>query len=120
VAWDGSASRFSDSQYESSCVLDRKVCGGQAAEMPAKSRCSLPIREPGGSVNPDALAAAAARVNQVQACPAAVSAAKARLRSAYKSAGKEPPASIAASRPPRMSFEQVRASRLREWLLAGR
>lgn len=114
MAWNGDASNYTDAQYEAACVLDRKACG-QAG--PAKTRCSLPIKAPGSDkVDPDGLAAAAQRVDSVKACPAAVSAAKGRLRSAYKSLGKEPPPSLKASGP-RMSFEQARS---REWLLTGR
>lgn len=114
MAWSGDASNYTDAQYESACVLDRKVCGDSS---PPKSRCSLPIKAPGSDkVDPDGLAAAAQRVDSVKACPAAVSAAKGRLRSAYKALGKEPPSSLKASAP-RMSFEQART---RTWLLSGR
>jgi hypothetical protein len=116
MAWDGAASNYSDSQYQAACVLDRKVCGDEG---PPKSRCSLPIKAPGSdSVDPDGLAAAAQRVGSVQACPAAVSAAKAKLRSAYKTLGKEPPPSLKASAP-RMTFEQARQAQTTRWLLNG-
>jgi HK97 family phage prohead protease len=93
--WDGSAGRFTDQQYERSCILDRKVCGGDWASAPPKTRCSLPIREPGGELSRAGVHAAAARLNQVKsACPAAVSAAKGRLRSAYKQLGEEAPDSL--------------------------
>lgn len=92
--WDGAASRFTDEQYERSCVLDRKVCGGEMMEMSPKQRCSLPIKEPGGEINRNAVHAAAARISQVEACPEAISAAKSKLRSAYKAMGEEPPDSL--------------------------
>lgn len=52
--WDGSASRFTDEQYERSCLIDR---GG---DDPPKTRCSLPVLEPNGDLNVVALAGAAA------------------------------------------------------------
>jgi HK97 family phage prohead protease len=97
-SWDGSAGRFTDSQYESSCVLDRKVCGGEWADKPPKTRCSLPIKEPGGEINRAGVHAAAARINQVDACPQAIASAKAKLRSAYKSLGEDPPDSLSSSK----------------------
>lgn len=90
-SWDGDAANYSDSAYERACVLDRSVCGSEA---PPKSRCSLPILDPAGKLNETGLAQAAARLNQVQACPAAKTAAAMKLRAAYKRAGKEPPASL--------------------------
>src|SRR4051794_10393753 len=51
--WDGSPSRFTDAEWQRSCVLDR---GGDA---PPKQRCSLPIREPDGTLNRNAVQAAA-------------------------------------------------------------
>jgi|SRR6516162_3716910 len=93
--WDGSAGRFSDEQYQRSCVLDRKVCGGDMASAPPKTRCSLPIREPNGDLNRNGVHAAAGRIGSVtNACPEAISSAKAALRSAYSQLGEEPPASI--------------------------
>ena len=47
-------SAFSDEQYQASCLIDR---GGDA---PPKTRCSLPVREPGGTLNRGAMGAAAA------------------------------------------------------------
>ena len=52
--WDGSPARFSDEEYQRSCLIDR---GG---DMPMKERCSLPVLEPNGDVNANALGAAAA------------------------------------------------------------
>lgn len=95
--WDGSASRFSDQQYAASCILDRAKCGAKWKTAPAKERYSLPIKEPNGTLNRNAVHAAASRIGQVQACPAAISAAKASLRSAYKTLGEDAPASLGAS-----------------------
>ena len=52
--WNGDASRFEDDEYKRSCLIDR---GGDA---PVKERCSLPVLEPNGDVNANALGAAAA------------------------------------------------------------
>jgi HK97 family phage prohead protease len=52
--WVGSPARFEDDEYKRSCLIDR---GG---DMPVKERCSLPVLEPNGDVNANALAAAAA------------------------------------------------------------
>jgi HK97 family phage prohead protease len=93
-AWDGSPSRFTDEQYARSCVLDRAKCSEAGRELPAKQRYSLPIREPGGGLNADAVHAAAARINQVQACAEAIASAKAALRRAYGQLGEEAPDSI--------------------------
>ena len=53
-AWDGSPSRFTDEEYQRSCLIDR---GGDA---PVKERCSLPVLEPNGDINTNALGSAAA------------------------------------------------------------
>lgn len=98
-SWDGSAGRFTDEQYESSCVLDRKVCGGEWADKPPKTRCSLPIKEPGGELSRAGVHAAAARIGQVKdACAEAIASAKAKLRSAYKTLGEDPPDSLSSSK----------------------
>lgn len=55
--WDGSAERFTDEQFQASCLID----GG--GDVPAKTRCSLPVLEPDGSLNVNALASAAGAVN---------------------------------------------------------
>lgn len=55
--WDGSASRFTDEQYLRSCLIDR---GGDA---PPKERASLPVLEPNGDLNANALGAAAAALS---------------------------------------------------------
>ena len=52
--WDSSASRFSDEEYEASCVVVRQ------GEAPIKERASLPVLEPDGALNVEALHRAAA------------------------------------------------------------
>lgn len=88
--WDGSASRFSDQQWKTSCILHK--CDGME-----KSCHSLPIKEPGGQLSRAGVHAAAGRLNQVDAPDAAKAAAKRALRSAYKQLGEEPPESIASA-----------------------
>ena len=56
-AWDGSASRFPSTEaYCSSCLIDLNEAGKDKTQ----SNCKLPIREPGGAINKNALGAAAA------------------------------------------------------------
>lgn len=90
--WDGSASRFNDSQWKNSCILDR----GEGFTT-AKTRYALPIKEPNGDLSRAGVHAAAARLNQVDASDAAKSAAKGKLRAAYGQLDEDPPESIAAS-----------------------
>lgn len=82
--WDGSASRFTPEQWKASCILH--VCDGLE-----KSCHKLPIREPGGALSRAGVHAAAARINQVDAPPAAIATAKGHLRGAYKELGEEAP-----------------------------
>jgi HK97 family phage prohead protease len=96
--WDGSAGRFTDEEYQRSCVLDRKACGGDMADAPPKTRCSLPIKEPNGDINRNGVHAAAGRIGSVtNACPEAIASAKAALRSAYKQLGEDAPSSLGGS-----------------------
>ncbi len=95
--WDGSPSRYSDSEYAKACVLDRADCGASGAELPAKERYSLPIAAPGNGVgNPDAggVHAAAGRLSQTNACPAAKKAAAKRLATAYGKIGEDVPPKV--------------------------
>lgn len=96
--WDGSASRFTDQQWAQACVLDMGDCSAAGKQMTAKMRHKLPIREPNGTVNVNALGAAAAALagarSPLVACPAAKTAAANRLLAAYRSAGMKPPDSL--------------------------
>jgi HK97 family phage major capsid protein len=74
MAWDGSASRFTDEQYARSCILDRGPDAG-----PAKQRYSLPVRDPDGTLNCDGVASARAMVGKVKASPELIAAARAKL-----------------------------------------
>lgn len=54
--WDGSASRWPDAKsYADSCLIVRKHEGELT-----KDDCALPIKEPNGDINKNALGAAAA------------------------------------------------------------
>lgn len=96
--WDGSAARFQDDQWARSCVLDLADCSESARGMHAKMRYKLPIREPGGAINANALGAASAALagarSPLKACPAAKTAAAKRLLAAYRQAGMTAPDSL--------------------------
>ena len=89
--WDGSSSRFDDEQWQRSCILDR---GSQFDT--AKTRYAFPVLEPNGDLNVNGMHAAAARLNQAQASPAARAAAARRLLRYYRQAGEDPPPSLMA------------------------
>lgn len=94
--WDGSASRFDDTQWRRSCVLDRADCG-DASGMSAKERYSLPVREPNGTLNRNGVHAAAGGrgVSRVNACSAAKKKAAGRLVRFYRGPlGEDPPESL--------------------------
>lgn len=82
--WDGSASRFdTPASYCSSCLIDENEGGAKV-----KALCHLPVKEPSGEVNVNALGAAAAalaggRGGGVQAKPASKAAAARKLRGLY-------------------------------------
>lgn len=91
--WDGSAARFTDDEYQRSCLIDR---GG---DTPVKERCSLPVLEPNGDLNVNALGAASAALRGARGglndVPAAQKAAAARkLVRYYRQANMTPPPGI--------------------------
>lgn len=91
MAWDGSASRFTDAEYRQAAA----ACdpGGTA-----KEACFLPHHDPGGALNRDGLAAAAGRVSSLAGhSAAAVAKAKAHLRGHYRQLGKPVPDNLAAT-----------------------
>lgn len=93
--WDGSPSRFTDEQYQRSCLIDR---GG---DQPAKERCSLPVREPDGTINVHALGAAAgalagARGGLRNVSPDQKAAAARKLIRMYREAEMDPPPGLTA------------------------
>jgi hypothetical protein len=85
--WDGSASRFTDEEWERSCILDRGT-----GNTP-KERYALPVREPDGTINIRALHAARAVLHGarggVRAPAAAKAAAERKLDRLYREAGLE-------------------------------
>lgn len=90
--WDGSASRFTDEEWQRSAVVDR------GAEFnTAKERYAVPILEPNGDLNRAAVHNAAARINQVDAPASAISAGKRKLVAAYRRLDEEAPDSLTAS-----------------------
>lgn len=89
-AWDPTADRFTDDEYQQSCLID---LGGDA---PAKERCLLPLLEPNGDLNANALTAAAHALTgrASQLAPAAKAAAARRLVRFYRQADMTPPPSL--------------------------
>lgn len=86
--WNGDASRFTLEQYRRSCLITGET----------KEACHLPVREPNGDLNKNALGAAAAALagarGGVQASPAQKAAAARTLRRLYAQAGMTPPDSL--------------------------
>jgi hypothetical protein len=94
-AWDGSPGRFTDDQYRASALFCRG--GGQ----PPKQDCSLPVLEPDGTLNVNALGAAAAALAGARGGVANASreqkaAAARKLVRYYNAAKMEPPPSLRA------------------------
>lgn len=91
--WNGSAARFEDDEYKRSCLIDR---GG---DTPVKERCSLPVLEPNGDLNANALGAAAAALSGARGGLRGVSSAQKataarKLIRYYAQAGMDPPPSL--------------------------
>lgn len=91
--WDGSASRYTPEQWKASCLIDT----GEG-DPDSKGRYKLPVKEPGGAVNANAVHAAAAALaggrGGVQASPAAKKAAARKLVSLYRELKEDVPPSI--------------------------
>lgn len=98
-SWDGSAGRFTDEQWARSCILDMGLCSAAAKQMTPKQRYKLPILEPNGDLNANALGSAAGALNDartpLKACPAAKTAAARKLRGAYNTAKLDVPEHVA-------------------------
>lgn len=94
--WDGSASRWPDTaSFCKSCLIDLNEAGKDKVQ----SNCKLPIREPNGDVNSNALGAAAAALAGARGGlkgvpPAAKKAAARKLRAAYGEAKMDVPDSL--------------------------
>ncbi len=79
--WDGDASNYdSPDAYCSACLVDENDGGGPKT----KSKCHLPVKEPGGAYNRVALGQAAARLAQTSIPPAAKKAAARKLIGIYR------------------------------------
>lgn len=91
--WDGSASRFTIQQWRASCLIDTGV-----GDPDTKGRYKLPVQEPDGTLNTNAMHAAAAALvggrGGVQASPAAKKAAARKLVRLYGQANETPPPSL--------------------------
>jgi hypothetical protein len=93
--WDGSASRWPDAaSYCKSCLIKRQHDGELS-----KDDCSLPIREPGGDINSNALGPALGALNGARGglksvSPADRKAAARKLASAYREAQMDIPDSL--------------------------
>jgi len=87
-----SQSDYTDEQYQRACLIDR---GGNGT---AKERCSLPVREPDGTLNRNGVHAAAAALagchGGVKASPEQKRAAARKLVSLYHEIGDPVPDSI--------------------------
>lgn len=97
-SWDGSEGRFTDEQWARSCILDMSDCSAAAKQMTAKQRYKLPILEPNGDLNANALGSASGALGgartPLRACPAAKRAAARRLVRAYDSAKLDAPENV--------------------------
>lgn len=91
--WDGSESRFTIEEWKRSTLIDTG-----AGDPNTKARYKLPVREPNGDLNANALGAAAASLNGarggVKASPAQKKAAARKLLGYYRQADMNPPASL--------------------------
>ena len=95
--WDGSASRWKDAQsYAKSCLINLNTGDPDTW---TKDNCKLPIREPNGDLNTNAMSSAAAVLNGGMGGlkgvpPAAKKKAVRDLIKAYDEAGEDPPKSL--------------------------
>ncbi|HEY3559651.1 MAG TPA: hypothetical protein VGL05_19415 [Kribbella sp.] len=88
-AWSGfSQSDYDDAQWKSACLIDK-------GEGDGKSRYALPVKEPDGTLNRNAVHAAASRIGQVQVDAAKKKAAAKKLVSLYRNQlDEDPPESL--------------------------
>ena len=88
-------SAFDDAQYARSCVYDRNKCSSDWSGKPAKQRYSLPVREPSGTLNRNAVHSAVGRIGQVSGgCDAAKKSAANALARCYGAMGEDTPDSL--------------------------
>jgi HK97 family phage prohead protease len=88
--WDGSPARFSDEEYERSCLVCR------SGDEPPKTRCSLPVLEPNGDLNVQGMHAAASRLSQTSLSTQEKAMAARKLVRYYRQARETPPPSLLA------------------------
>ncbi len=89
--WDGDASNYDTADdFCSACLVDENDGGGPKT----KSKCHLPVREPGGAYNRVALGQAAARLAQTSIPPAAKKAAARKLVALYARFDLDMPSSL--------------------------
>ena len=81
--WDGSASRYADTGAFCDACLINENDGPRSGWVQAK--CHLPVKEPDGTYNKNAIRNALARIGQVQS--AGKAAALSKLRALAKQAG---------------------------------
>lgn len=89
--WDGSASGYTDEEWFQATLIHTN------GDSRVKSDNKLPIYTPGGALSRAGVHAAAGRLNQTDAPPAAIAAAKTKLRGAYKQLDEDPPEAIVAA-----------------------
>lgn len=82
AAWDGNEGRFTIEQWKRSTLIDT----GEG-DPDTKQRYKLPVREPDGAYNRNAIRNALARIGQVQAPADAKAAALRKLQALKKQAG---------------------------------
>lgn len=89
ASWDGSSSRFTIEQWRRSCLIH------PPSESDSKDDYKLPVREPDGTLNRNAVHAAAGRIHSLKGVPAdAVNSAAKKLVSLYRQLEEEPPAEL--------------------------
>jgi hypothetical protein len=95
AAWDGSASNYEDAaSYCKACLIDENPAGQDKV----KSACSLPVLTPDGTLNSNAVHAAASSLaggrGGVKASPASKKAAAKKLVKLYGQLQEDAPPSI--------------------------
>ena len=91
VPWTSPETELDANDYCSVCLLDLNEGGGAKV----KGKCYLPIKStPGGEVNMNAMASAAAYLGKIKVPPEARRKAAKKLRSLYRQADREPPAMV--------------------------
>jgi hypothetical protein len=92
---DFPASDFNPDQWKRACIIHLDPAAGQDPN--SKDLHKLPIREPDGTLNRNAVHAAAGRIASTDAPPDKIASAKASLRGAYDTLGEDVPDSIKAA-----------------------